>query len=224
MIVALEGIDGAGKTAVAAELARVLAGAAGHVEHWAKSDLDLFEDARLRDRMAGLRELIWDPDEPEDALLETRHYLFLLAAWFQALERSRLGHQRNGDGIAIVDGWYHRVVAKAVIRGGLAEEWVSSLFTSAPRPDAVVLLDVDPQTAWERKQAFKPSELGLWDGFDGERRQAFTDYQGVVRAHLLEQARRHGWTVVPATSSSVSEVAEAARREVLRRLPVPAAR
>jgi thymidylate kinase len=148
------------------------------------------------------------------------HFLFLIAAWFDALEASRLGRRQDRtQTIALVDGWYYRSIAKAVIRGGLPEQWVASLFATAPEPELVVLLDVAPSVAWERARSLKPSELGRWDGFVGEPRAAFCSYQSLVRAHLRGQAERLGWSIVrPTAEATVQDVSELVRAEIVRRL------
>lgn len=219
MIVVLEGIDGAGKTTVVEELSGRLLPGGERIESWGRTDLDLFDDRRLRDRLSTLRDLVWaGGGEPDQPLGNVRHYLFLIAAWYESLERSRLRRPQNGF-VAIVDGWYHRSVVKAVIRGGLSEPWVRSLFANVLEPDLVILLDLPPEVAWDRRPSGKPSELGRWDGFQGPPREAFCSYQSRVRSHLLRFATSSGWSVVRAAADvSVGELADAVAGEIASRL------
>lgn len=200
VLVVLEGIDGAGKSTLAAGLRdRLAAAGPGPVELWRKKDVEAGPPA-LRAHLRGLRDLLWgDPaGEPDVDVLGTRHYLFLHAAWFAAVTSLRVVPLRaDPRRSAVVDGWYYRSVAKAVLRAGVSEPWALSLFEDGDPPDVVVLLDVDPRVAWERRGGvFSASETGRWDGEAGDPRAAYLAYQGRVRALLLTMAARSGWCVV----------------------------
>lgn len=225
MLIVLEGIDGAGKSTLAQRLPEKLRRAGlGEVELWRKQDHS-FGDQWLNFRMAGLRDLIWgDPrSEPEHDTLGTEHYLFLHAAWFAAVHRHRVQPLRSQpDRNAVADGWYYRSVAKAVVRSNVPAEWALSLFEQGRPPDLTVLVDVDPEVAWERRGGnFTPSELGRWDGRTGDPRQAFCSYQSEVRDRLREMAMNRSWIVVrPCPSWTPTEVAEFVYRNMMERLQV----
>lgn len=228
MLVALEGIDGAGKSTVATRLpARLEAAGHGPVELWRKKDHDVADPA-LRAHLHALHDLLWgDPaGEPDQDVLGTRHYLFLHAAWFAAVTSLRVGPLRADRRSAVVDGWYYRSVVKAVLRAGVPEAWALSLFEDGDAPDVVVLLDVDPGVAWRRRGGvFSASELGRWDGQAGDAEHAFRTYQTQVRRLLLDMAGRAGWCVVrPDPSWTPDEVLEHTCARVMSRLPSPAPR
>ena len=200
MFVALEGIDGAGKSTVAEGLcARFQSAGQPDVSLWRKSD-HAIGDEWLNRRMAALRDLIWcDADsEPVLDVLGTHHYLYLHAAWFAALQARLVRPLREfPTTVAVADGWYYRTVAKAAIRGAIPISWGLSLFEHAGRPDVVVFLDVPPEVAWaRRKGAFKPSEMGRWDGRTGEPYESFCTYQAEVRDLLARLAVEFSWVVV----------------------------
>lgn len=205
MIVAIEGIDGSGKSLLARLLAERL-GARGHeatlIE---KHSLALPADFAGR-RMAELRAILW-PDEPEPSAdaLGTEFYLFLLAGWFAGLDRM-IGASRERQ-VLIADGSHYRVIAKAHLRGGFDIGWLESLFARAPRPDLVLLLDIDPASAWRRRALFKATEIGRWDGQASAPEAAFRAYQGRVRELLLAFAGRHGWPVIAQDAATCPEAA-----------------
>lgn len=194
MIVAVEGIDGSGKSLLARLLAERLSARGHEVTLIEKHSLALPADFAGR-RMAELRGILW-PGEPEPSAdaLGTEFYLFLLAAWFAGLDRM-IGASRERQ-ILIADGSHYRVIAKAHLRGGLDIGWLEGLFARAPQPDVVLLLDIDPALAWRRRPAFKATEIGRWDGQASPPDVAFCSYQGRVRELLLTFARRHGWLVI----------------------------
>jgi thymidylate kinase len=200
LLVSVEGIDGAGKTHVSRLLAERLRARGLHVDVLDKHEArfgDTFADSRLD----LLRAAIWPREpEPDEDVLGTHFSLFLLAAWLAALKR--LVAAAAPCDVRITDGTYFRVVAKAHVRSSLAIDWLLSLFEDALEPDCIALLDIDPAQAWLRRPSFKATEVGRWDGFAGEPRQAFVSYQGKVRAVLLSFAEERGWAVVRQTASS----------------------
>jgi thymidylate kinase len=186
LIIALEGIDGSGKTAIAQLLCREFEKENSSTKNWSKASAD-FEESYVRAQMLKLRELIWCPtdEEPPNDLLGTHYYLFLMAAWFSVVQRCRLQQIQENNLIAIFDGWYYRTIVKAFIRQNLDTTWLRTLFATVCEPDFVVLLDIDPAVAWSRRPKFKPTEVGAWDGFTGDSFNTFCSYQQLVRQQLL---------------------------------------
>ena len=215
LVVAVEGIDGAGKTHVARLLAERLR-ARGYRIGILDRRHARFGNAFADSRLDLLRAAIW-PQEPEPAedVLGTHFSLFLLAAWFAALNRLVMAAPQPCD-VLVTDGTYFRVVAKAHLRSGLPIEWLLSLFENALQPDCIALLDVDPAQAWGRRPSFKATEVGRWDGLSGDPEQAFIRYQGKVRRVLLTLAAERDWTVVRQSASSDPESVCSAVEESLR--------
>jgi thymidylate kinase len=201
MLVAIEGIDGAGKTHTSKLLFERL-GARGLPVHLLEKDSVKFGDPFSDNRLDSLRAVIW-PNEPEPASdpFGTHFYLFLLAAWFSSLKPLASILSKQYD-FLIMDRSYFRVIAKAHTRSGLDIPWLLSLFGEALTPDFVVLLDIDPALAWRRRTSFKATELGRWDGFLVEAEQAFCNYQNAIRQILLQIAEKRDWLVIRQTSST----------------------
>jgi thymidylate kinase len=216
MIVAIEGIDGAGKSHVCKLLVNQLEarGVSGRLLERNSVKLDDEFSDRL---LSNLRSIIWPGDpEPQSDPLGTHFYLYLLAAWFVALKKYVSLMPR---GVHVMDGSYFRVVAKAHLRGGLDINWLQSLFAASLQPDLVLLLDVDPAVAWKRRPSFKATELGRWDGFGTDPEEAFCMYQNAIRKVLLHFAAERGWVVISQTADSPPEqIAQQIERIVLSRL------
>jgi thymidylate kinase len=220
VLVALEGIDGVGKSTIAPDLCeRLRQTVTVDVELWRKSD-PVAAPGPAAVKARELHDLIWrHPEgEPEADVLGTRYHLFLHAAWFALVQRYRVRPLRARPGaVAIADGWYYRSVAKAVARDGLSEQWCLSLFESAGAPDLVVLVDVDPRVAWHRREGrFSPWELGRWDGGVDDPYTSFCAYQTRLRLLLHAFAVRYGWAVVaPDESWSRQRVLHAVHERII---------
>lgn len=215
MLIALEGIDGAGKSTVARELETQLRSAAIDARCVDKKLAGAVRP-EIQARAAELRSLIWEADAPADPFGAT-HWILLLASWYSALDRIQPLFTENDGLIVIADGWYYRNIAKTIIRAEAEETWLESLFSSAAAPDRVVLLDVDPQVAWARAPAlFSDTELGRWDGYEGPAEESFCTYQSCVREELLRMGRDRGWIhYAPIGDRPPGEVAAAIIERVL---------
>jgi dTMP kinase len=227
MFVALEGIDGAGKSTLAPALRDSLRSAGWPDVRMCDKSTRGFEGGPAFTRAAKLHNLIWgDPaDEPERDVMGMRYHMCLHAAWFSMVRRHQVDPVcRRPGGLAIADGWFYRTVAKRTVREGRVPEWGLAMFEDVGRPDLVVLLDIAPEIAWRRRSGrFKPSDLGRWDGYDGDPFTAFCSYQGRVRAALHRLADRYSWVVVRQDdASSPDDVRDQVHAAVLRAAGRPA--
>jgi thymidylate kinase len=197
MLIAIEGIDGAGKTHIARKLAHNLNDRGRLARYLNKSDIafgDAFTDSRLR----LLKEIIWpEQGEPKHDLLGTHFYLFLLASWFSAVGQALRREPRSGNHITVMDGSHFRVVAKAHCRAQIDPAELLGYFAQAAEPDLVVLLQIDPRLSWQRRTAFKETEMGRWDGYRGDPHEAYCTYQSTIQQLLRQMASERGWLVIP---------------------------
>ncbi len=197
MLVAIEGIDGAGKTHIAQKLALKLSERGYNARYLNKSDI-VFGDDFADSRLGLLRQIIWpEKGEPKQDLLGTHFYLFLLASWFSAVGKILRREQSSGRRVTVMDGSHYRVVAKAHCRARIDLSQLFGLFAQAAEPDLVVLLEIDPHVSWHRRTAFKETEIGRWDGYRGDPREAYCAYQSTIQQSLRHMARERGWVVIP---------------------------
>gem|GEM_PF-4938909 len=219
MLIAVEGIDGGGKSTVAREVCEQLQATslkACCVDKKATGQVT----PEVATRAEALRQLIWNADAPTDQF-GTSHWILLIASWYSALNRIQPLFSAHADQIVIVDGWYYRNIAKTIVRSGADERWLDSLFASAVMPDVVVLLDVDPAVAWKRRSEFTDTELGRWDGFDGEPVDAFCSYQTRIRQELVRMSDERKWVrLMPHPTLTTSAVAEEVVDQILPRVAV----
>jgi dTMP kinase len=195
MIIVIEGIDGAGKTTLA-ELLRARLSAVVSTGPSVRKDQVARTDHYARQQLTALRDLIWHRDEPPRDPFGARFWIYLIAAWYSALEPKGAKLLEAPRQVRLYDGWFYRNVIKTVLRGALDKNWVMGLFSGVEEPRLVLLLDIDPAMAWRRDCHKKPTEIGRWDGYLGEAEESFCRYQSAVRAELLAFAAEHGWAVL----------------------------
>jgi thymidylate kinase len=193
MFIALEGIDGAGKTTVAAHVENVLSNIYPNIEYFQKSSTDV-SNSYVASRMKVLRRLVWPSDDGrQHALLGDQYWLHLVVAWFSLVTQGRFSE--TSTSLKFCDHWYYRFIAKFVLKG-YSEDWLFELFAHVRAPDLIVLLDIDPRIAWKRRLAFKHQEMGFLDGFIDVGMDSYVNYQQQIRELLLDYGQRMNWIVV----------------------------
>lgn len=206
MLIALEGIDGAGKSTTARELVAQLRDASVDAS-FVDRRIGACSDPYVAARAEAIRRLIWDAEAAADPL-GSMHWILLIASWYAALDRIQPRLSRDEESVVVVDGWCYRNIAKTVVRAGTDPAWLESLFEFAPTPEIVVLLDVAPATAWARGTAFTATELGRWDGHHGAPEAAFCSYQDRVGKELARMAECRDWVrLTPSDADAAAAVA-----------------
>ena len=193
MFIVLEGIDGTGKTTLAASVARML-GPEFDVRFQRRQHVPA-ADVSVTSAMTALHDLLWDRgDCSGDHMLPSSFWLHAQAAWHAASMRHAITPELSCRDALIVDGWYFKFFAKMLLRGH-SREHLDWTFAEAGAPDLVILIDRDPEEAWERRGSFNKSEMGLHQGYRDLGRASFVAYQQDVRSAFREIADRASWIV-----------------------------
>jgi thymidylate kinase len=188
MWISLEGIDGAGKST----LARGLTGRFSNLRLLPRREISPatpYVDAAGR----RLAQVMWEIGDSRD--LSSTFWLYLQGAWHVLAYE---GQAKDQSCHYITDGWFYKFLAR------LAQQdydltMLFHVLQLVPKPDHVVLLDVSPESAWQRK-TFRPTELGLHKQSSEpsmEDREAFIEYQRATYHHLLAIAEKNAWTIIP---------------------------
>jgi dTMP kinase len=224
MFIVLEGIDGSGKSTLTRLICDKLRATIPTARRYHKLSPD-FDHPYVRRQMTRLRDIMAVPAEEQRHLsaFGDRYWLFLAAAWFSAVQTTRLAPALAQGQLVLMDGWYYRLIAKFLYKGGFDREWLFSLFSAVSEPDLVVILDVGPETAWKRRPAFKPNEIGLYErrGAEGPQSdfEVYCRYQAALRQTLLDLARDRSWAVVRQTErTSAEETRDEICDHILKRL------
>jgi len=195
-LIVLEGIDGCGKTTQIERLEAALA--------------KFRKVERLREpggTVVGekIRELLANPDHAE---MTPRTELLLFMAARAQLAVEKIGPALRGGLVVLLDRYYHSTAAYQGGASGLGVSKVLDLVETLrfPKPDLVVLLDLDPAEAAKRTN--RPKDRIEEKG---------ADYQWKVRSTFLKMARddRKRFRIIDAAKSP-DEVHEAIIRVVKR--------
>lgn len=209
LFIAFEGTDGAGKSTVARATYDKI--------YESHSELKYIDKNRppvslgyAEFHMSRIREILWDyPDDAPLDQLGDRHWISLIAAWFQATDYAAIRPLMDSGVSCIADGWYYKYLARFLLKdAGLSEEALA-IFSTIRKPDAVIFLDVDPVLAAQRKGSFRLSESGAYDGGNENRLKSFIDYQNRVRSSY-ERCGLANWVRIDTTDLSEAAVLDRA--------------
>lgn len=204
--VALEGVDGCGKTTLARSVADVdladgpppVAGG-GQVVFVSRRTVppgDGFA-ARLMRQNAWM---LWESGDATD--LSPEFWVTLQASWYTAMTDAVIGPLLDRGHDVVLDGWMYKFWSK-LLNQGYTEDELHVIFRGARVPDHVVLVDADVQAVFERGRDFRPTELGMHVGYAELNMASFVDYQTRGLDNLYRLAKTHGWSTlkVPAQES-----------------------
>jgi thymidylate kinase len=210
-LIAVEGIDGSGKSTVAGEIVTILhqLGVRAVLVN-RRTACDVL-DGYPADHLRALRHLIWDyPETARTSALGFGHWAHLLASWFHAVDHTVVRPVLAGGAFVVADSWFYKLVARFALSADLPR--ARDLFRGISTPDLVVWLDADPEVCVGRRGRLRRTETGEWQNIDGGKR-AFVEYQGRVRANYALLASTDAWEVVE--SLDRPSVTSRVRRRVL---------
>jgi dTMP kinase len=155
-LVVFEGIDGVGKSSVAAGLVQRLR-ADGVNAAFVSRDV-VAASAAAACRLRSLADLLWGYDPGVDlTALGDRHLILLMASWFALFDESALRPALLRHRIVVTDQSPRKYIARFLANG---HEDVAPLFAGLRAADLVLHLDVDAATAAARKVSIRRTECG----------------------------------------------------------------
>ena len=169
-LIAIEGIDQAGKRTQAHLLADKIKGMGNRVSVWSFPDYGTPLGKQLRAYLRGRSRLD----------LRAVHLLYAANKWEVAGELTR--RIERGE-VVIVNRYTPSNLAYGVAHG-LPYRWLGALEEGLPKPDVVVVLDVSPRTSLARKQRGRDVH------------ESDLAYLNRVRKAYLSLAKRYGWMIV----------------------------
>ena len=183
LIIAIEGVDQAGKGTQSKMLVERLRGDGIDAELFSFPDYDTPVGRRIRGYLDRSGEI--DLERLHTLLAENRREK--LPAIRRALDEQRT---------LVMDRYYESNVAYGMA-SGLEREWLYGLDSEMPRPDLVILLDISAEESFRRKKER--------DAFEADRRRM----ERVVRTYRTE-AEAGGWFIVDGSKSPDAVHAEIA--------------
>jgi len=176
LLIAIEGIDQAGKRTQASLLAQNVRNLGVPVSVWSFPNYSTPLGRQLKAYLAGKVRLD----------LHSVHLLYAANKWELANE---LADRIRRGGVVIVNRYSPSNLAYGVAHG-LPLAWLNSLERGLPKPDVVIVLDVRPRTSFKRKAR----ERDLHEG-------DLTYLRNVRRAYL-RLARKYAWKLVDGQQES----------------------
>ena len=170
LLIAIEGIDQAGKRTQASLLAKKIRNLGLPVSVWSFPDYTTPLGRQLKAYLAGKIQLD----------LHSIHLLYAANKWELSGE---LANRIRRGGVVIVNRYSPSNLAYGIAHG-LSRAWLNSLEEGLPKPDVVVVLDVSPRTSFNRK--IRERDLHESD----------LTYLKSVRRAYLRLARKYRWKIV----------------------------
>ena len=191
-LIVLEGIDGAGKTALRDRVAEALHDCG--VDAQSSKEIAPAPDF-AHHSMTRVASLLWPREDTDfDHHLRPEYWLYLQALWYTLATQFVIGPKLESGRLLLADGWYFKFFAKLRLRG-FQTEFLDSVFRPAVEPDLVILLDPDVTSVWGRKR-FTLREMGLHGEYSELGYESFVDYQSRVRTELRGLASERDWVAI----------------------------
>jgi thymidylate kinase len=190
LLIAVEGIDGSGKTSAARAAAALLADFG--VEFVSRRTI-ASSSPFVRRIMGLLSDILWNSGDSRE--LPAEFWISAQAAWFSALSEHGVRPKLDLGRTVLVDGWVYKFFARLELQGHDFAR-LARAFAGALRPDQVILLDVDVGTVIARGRQMRPTELGLHAGLDPCRETSFAAYQAKVLRNLQRYGSAFDWATL----------------------------
>jgi dTMP kinase len=209
-LIAVEGIDGSGKSTVAREIADALEQVGLRAVLVSRATAPEIANGYCAEHLRTLGRLIWDyPETAKTSALGFGHWAHLLASWFAAVDHTVIRPAVARGTCIVADSWYYKFAARFALGVGLKQ--ALGFFRDVSVPDTVIWLDVPPETCLARRRTLRSTERGEWQDLDDGGGAAFVEYQGKVRRMYRALASACSWEVVASTDRA-SVAGEIGRR------------
>ena len=200
------GIDGAGKSTLAARLHDAL-NAAGHKAILVgKHTTDVPMDAELSAYVDQLNALVYRRDARVAQACGDHYWLLALAAWYTLQDKLVIQPALDAGTHVILDNAHHKILARYAVNPNVETDLAEQVFAHLTEPDIVFFLRISARDALARKGEFSSLETGHSGGADDD----FIRYQDVVLAQLREHEHRGGWVSMDVTDMDRDAVFAAA--------------
>lgn len=188
-LIAITGIDGAGKSTLAARLHHDL-NAAGHTAILVgKHTTDVPDDPDLSAYIYAVNAAVYRRSADVARLCGDRYWLLALAAWYSLQDKLVIQPALNDGVTVILDNTHHKILARYAVNPDIPAGLPEQVFAHLTEPDMVLFLRISGTEALRRKGEFTSLETGHAGSADAD----FIAYQDLVLDQLNALADRDRW-------------------------------
>jgi dTMP kinase len=218
-LIALTGIDGAGKSTLAAALHTALNRAGHDAILVGKHTTDVASSPELSRYLDAVNTVVYRRDARAGRACGDHYWLLALASWYTLQDQFVVRPALQAGTHVILDSAHHKILARYLAASTVPASLARDAFAHITAPDVILFLQVTAEEALRRKGEFTALEAG---GASASR-SGFITYQNQVAGHLARQAGP-SWAPVNVTARDPHAVLAEALTVLRRRRVLPAAR
>ncbi|GII96726.1 dTMP kinase [Sinosporangium siamense] len=208
------GIDGAGKSTLAARLRQALVGAGHPAILVGKHTTDVPMNPELSAYLARLNEVVYRRDARVAQACGDHYWLLALAAWYSLHDELVIRPALASGTHVILDNAHHKILARYAANPEVSTHLAKQVFAYLTDPDLVIFLRIGAREALRRKGEFTSLETG----HSGSSEENFIRYQDTVLAKLRQQEQNDGWLALDVTGMDRDAVLKTAADAIADRL------
>jgi thymidylate kinase len=193
-LITVAGIDGAGKSTLAASLHAAVNASGQEAILVGKHTTKVPMSADLSEYVDSVNAVIYRRKISVCAASGEHYWLFALAAWYSLQDRLIIQPALRAGTHVILDNAHHKILARYAVNPEVPTDLARHVFAHLTAPQIVLFLNVTPGQALARKQEFSSLEAG----HTGSTGNAFISYQDSVAEQLRQQAD-NAWVTIDVT-------------------------
>jgi dTMP kinase len=209
------GIDGAGKSTLAARLCDALNDAGHKTILVGKTTTDVPMDPEMSAYLDSLNAVVYRRDTRVAQACGDHYWLLALAAWYTLQDRLAVQPALAAGTHVILDNAHHKILARYAVNPDVPTELAEQAFAHLTTPDLVFFLRISAEEALARKQGEFSS---LETGHSGGGGDDFIRYQDTVLTQLHKDEQRDGWLSMDVTNMDRDAVFKTAAAALTDRL------
>ncbi|WP_103954653.1 dTMP kinase [Nonomuraea solani] len=202
-LITVAGIDGAGKSTLAASLHSALKDSTEHTILVGKHTTEVPMSADLSQYVDDVNAVVYRRKPGVGAACGNHYWLFALAAWYTLQDQLIIKPALQAGVHVILDNAHHKILARYAVSPDVPTDLARQLFAHLTTPDLILFLHITADEALRRRNGdFSALEAGR-TGSTGE---AFISYQTHVTEELRRQATDATWASMDVTRKDADAV------------------